>query len=105
MTPTQHALRMLREDNYLAAVVERWNSHARVRQDLFGIIDILAVRGSECLGVQATDNTNHSHRVKKLKAALTTADWLCPPFRRLEVWSFRVDARGKTVRRVEEITL
>jgi hypothetical protein len=55
----------MRERGYLAAVVERWNVHARVRQDLFGIIDVVAV-GDDIVGVQATSASNVSKRVAKI---------------------------------------
>jgi hypothetical protein len=45
--------------------VERWNPYARVRQDLFGIIDVVAV-GADIVGVQATSGSNVSRRVQKL---------------------------------------
>lgn len=65
-SPTSLTLRKLREDGYTAQVVEVWNPHARVRQDLFGFVDVLAVRGSETLAVQATSAPNVSTRVKKI---------------------------------------
>ena len=43
MTPTQRTLAECRRRGWTAAVVEKWNPHARIRQDLFGCIDILAV--------------------------------------------------------------
>ena len=46
-------------------VVERWNPHARVRQDLYGCIDVLAV-GPDIVGVQATSGSNVAARVRKL---------------------------------------
>jgi len=49
----------------LVQVVERWNPYARVRQDLFGIIDVLAV-GADIVGIQATSNSNVSARVAKI---------------------------------------
>ncbi|MBS0589503.1 MAG: hypothetical protein JSR65_02560 [Proteobacteria bacterium] len=66
MTPTARTLAALRADGYTAAVVERWNPHARIRQDLFGIVDILAVRGRETLAVQVTAGSGVSARVRKL---------------------------------------
>lgn len=65
-SPTQLTLRKLRDDGYTAEVVEKWNPHARIRQDLFGIIDVIAVRGTETLAVQATSATNVSARVRKI---------------------------------------
>lgn len=80
ITPTQLTLRKLREDGYTAEVTERWNSHAGIRQDLFGFIDVLAVRGSETLAVQATSAPNVSSRVTKigdspLVGAVREAGW------------------------------
>lgn len=66
MTPTQRSLDHLRKAGYLVAVVEKWNPHAQIRQDLFGFIDILAIREGEVLGVQATSRGNISSRVNKI---------------------------------------
>lgn len=57
-SPTQRTLAYLRGAGYpLVQGVERWNPHARIRQDLFGIIDVVAV-GSDVVGVQATGAIN-----------------------------------------------
>ena len=66
MSPTQRTLAHLRAAGYpLVQVVERWNPYAKVRQDLFGIIDVVAV-GVDIVGVQATSGSNVSKRVAKL---------------------------------------
>ena len=65
-SPTQLSLKKLREEGYTVAVVEHWNSFARIRQDLFGFIDLLALKGKETLAVQTTTATNMSARVKKI---------------------------------------
>jgi hypothetical protein len=72
MTPTQLSLRHLRDAGWTVDVVEHWNHHALIREDLFGIIDIVALRGTETLGVQATSYTNISARVRKIAEASTT---------------------------------
>lgn len=65
-SPTARTLQHLREAGYpLVQVVERWNPHARIRQDLFGIIDVVAV-GADIVGVQATSGSNVAARVAKL---------------------------------------
>jgi hypothetical protein len=65
-SPTQRTLKHLRDAGYpLVQVVERWNPHARVRQDLFGIVDVLAV-GADIVGVQATSASNLSARIAKI---------------------------------------
>ena len=65
-SPTQRTLAHLRKLGYpLVQVVERWNPYARIRQDLFGIIDVVAV-GEDIVGVQATSYSNVTSRVTKI---------------------------------------
>lgn len=64
-TPTQRSLKLLRERGYLAQVVERWNPHARIRQDLFGIVDVLGI-ADEVVAVQTTSASNLSARLAKI---------------------------------------
>lgn len=80
MSPTQLTLRHLREQGYVAEVVERWDSFAGVRRDLFQFIDVLALRGAETLAVQATSASNVASRVNKIAlcdhvAAVRAAGW------------------------------
>lgn len=67
-SPTQRTLAELKKRGYpLVQVVERWNSFARVRQDLFGIIDVVAVTNEgDTIGIQATSRSNMSARIKKI---------------------------------------
>lgn len=65
-SPTQRSLEYLRAQGYpLVQVVEKWNPYARVRQDLFGIIDVVAV-GADIVGVQATSASHVSARIQKI---------------------------------------
>jgi hypothetical protein len=73
MTPTQRTLKLLREDGWLAEVVERWVPGANIRKDLFGWVDIVALRDGETLAVQCTSYTNISARVKKIADSETVA--------------------------------
>lgn len=62
-SPTQRTLKHLRDAGYpLVQVVEKWNPHAHIRQDLYGIIDVLAV-GADIVGVQATSGSNVASRL------------------------------------------
>jgi hypothetical protein len=72
MTPTQLSLRHLRTLHWTVDVVEHWNHHANIRVDLFDIIDIVALRGGETLGVQATSYSNMSARCRKIAEADAT---------------------------------
>ena len=80
-SPTENSLAYLRADGWTAEVVERWIPGANIRKDLFGFIDIVAVRGSETLGVQTTSNSNVPARVRKITESellpvLREAGWL-----------------------------
>ena len=80
LSPTSLTLRYLREQGYTAEVTEKWNPHARIRHDLFGIIDVLALRGSETLAVQTTSASNVPARIRKIAesehiAAIRDAGW------------------------------
>lgn len=75
-SPTARTLAALRKEGWTAQVVEKWNAHAKVRVDLYGIIDILAMRNGKLLGVQATSGSNAAARVKKARAEPRLAEWL-----------------------------
>lgn len=97
MTPTARSLAQLRKDGWTAQVVEKWNPHSRTRLDLFGVIDIVAVRAesSKILGVQATSGSNASARVVKSLAERRLALWLMAGGA-FEVWSWaKQGPRGK----------
>lgn len=67
LTPTQLTLRHLREQGWpLVEVVEKWNPHARIRQDLFGFVDVLAVGPDGVLAVQTTSAGNVAARIRKI---------------------------------------
>lgn len=79
-SPTKLTLRHLRDEGWTVDVVERWNPHARIRQDLFGFIDVLAVRGGETLAVQTTSASNVASRIRKIAdhpsvSAVRAAGW------------------------------
>jgi hypothetical protein len=67
VTPTQRTLAHLRKQGMTVAVVEHWNAFARVRQDLFGVVDVLALSASgETVAVQATSLSNVAKRITKI---------------------------------------
>lgn len=74
MTPTQRTLKKLRDDGWIAEVVERWVPGANIRKDLFGWIDIMALRDGQTLAVQCTSCSNMSARVKKIEESETIAE-------------------------------
>jgi hypothetical protein len=100
MSPTQRSLRRLRAAGYTAAVVERWNPGARVRVDLFGFIDIVAIYAGKTgvVGVQSTTTDNQSKRLAKIASepvATKARAWLlCGNTIIVEGWS-KKGPRGK----------
>jgi hypothetical protein len=93
MSPTQRTLAYLRSLGYTATVTERWNSFAKIRQDLFGIVDVLALKPGETLAVQCCEASSISKRVAKIADHDSTprireAGW------RLEVHGWTKGKRG-----------
>jgi len=104
MTPTQRSLAYLRKMGHTVAIVEKWNPHAKIRQDLFGFIDIVALDGLPgLLGVQTTSGSNVSARIKKAQDSPNLALWL-KAGNRFHVHGWRkAGARGK--RKIWELRL
>jgi len=78
VSPTARSLLYLRKRGCLAATVERWNAYAKVRQDLFGFADIIAVeplfRGASA--IQACVTGDQSKRLAKIHASAKARMWL-----------------------------
>lgn len=87
MSPTARALAECRKRGWKAQVVERWNQYAKVRQDLFGVIDIVALTPTGILGIQATSGSNHASRVTKIAEEPNAEAWKRAGGQ-LVVWSF-----------------
>jgi hypothetical protein len=102
MTPTQRSLQYLREQGYLCEVVEHWNPFARVRKDLWGWCDILAIKKNEVLAVQVTASAV-ADRIKKITLS-DTVGAVRESGIRIEVHGWRKNAAGKYVMRIEDIS-
>lgn len=66
-SPTQRSLAYMRKLGYTCAITEHWNQWARIRQDLFGFCDIVALKDDETVCVQACAGSSTSARVDKIK--------------------------------------
>jgi len=116
MTPTQRTIRELKSLGRRCGIVERFNAYVGphgVRQDLFGIIDIIALdpeRG--VVGIQSCGQ-NFAEHVRKFtdERHQECVDWLSTPGAKLELWGWRkvkVKRGGKAERwapRIREFTL
>lgn len=116
LSNTQRTLRALRARGLVAAIVERFNQYAGphgIRQDLFGIIDVLALDPSRgVIGIQSCGSAFSEHfRKLTTEKAQETSDWLSTPGTSLELWGWRkvkLKRGGKAERwtpRVVQITL
>jgi hypothetical protein len=78
MSPTQLSLRHLRKRGYVGGIVERFNSFVNKRFDLFGFIDIVAMKKDEVgvTGIQTTTLPNLSSHLKKAKPLEELRMWL-----------------------------
>lgn len=92
-SPTQRTLEELRKRGSTAQVVERWNQHARVRVDLFGVIDLVEIRSSlhgqkaGIVGIQACAGASHAARRTKILSEPRARQWV-DAGGRLELWSW-----------------
>jgi hypothetical protein len=101
-SPTQRSLEYLRDLGYHCEVVEKWNPWRRIRQDLWGWCDILAIRKGEVLAVQVT-STGVAARIKKIQDSDTVAKVRDAGIR-IEVHGWRKASNGRYVMRVEDIS-
>jgi len=90
----------LRDDGWVPWVVER--RIGPFTKDLYGCIDILALRQGVTLAIQVTSGDNHAARsIKVLEcehlALMIAAGW------QVQVWSYRKMTNGRYARRVELI--
>ena len=75
MTPTARSIKFLKDSGYRVARVEHWLSFAKIRQDLFGVADLLGMKRDEPLvAVQVTTMSNLAKRQQKDPE--TVAVWL-----------------------------
>jgi len=114
---TERTLKHLKQHGYKTAIVEKYNAYAGefgVRQDLLGIIDILAFEKGRLLwGVQSTTGSQYADHYRKIteEKCLNTALWLSIPSNRLLLYAWRkvkVKRGGKQTvwkPRITEITM
>ncbi len=80
MTLTNRSVLKLREDGFVAEVVEKFNAYTKTRHDLFGCIDIIAIGDGQTLAVQTTSKANMNSRIKKIEdseylAEMIRSEW------------------------------
>lgn len=77
-SPTQRSSALLRERGYTVDIVEHFNAYARVRHDMFGWADLVALHPScrGVLAVQTTTGANLTARIAKASAMASFRLWI-----------------------------
>lgn len=103
ISPDVNSRKKLKEEGWLVEKVEYFNFITKRKKDLFGFIDLLALKDGETLAVQATSKAHISDRVKKIESdelheqlsAVREAGW------RIEVWGWYKDKNRWKVKIVD----
>ena len=97
MTPTQRTLEEIRKRSHHVAIVEKWNSHCRIRQDLFGFADLISFDRDDVYLWQVTAGAVAA-RVAKIKELDIAKHWTDANSRALFVVGWRkLKPRGAKV--------
>lgn len=75
-SPSARSKAYMVKQGYIVGTVERYCSSTKRRHDLFGFIDLIAVRGSDVVGIQSTSDANLAARISKAEALPTFSVWL-----------------------------
>jgi hypothetical protein len=96
-SPYARSKQQLEAAGYLVGRTEHWNSFVKIRQDLFGIIDMICVKADELgvLGVQPTVGDRVSDHLKKALANKVLPVWLAAGNRFVIHGWRKVGDRGK----------
>ena len=90
MTNTSRTLRALRQEGYICGIVERFNRFVGlhgIRQDLFGFIDIIAIKPIGICGIQSCGQSFATHDRKILESEIAP-EWL-KANGHIELWGWR----------------
>lgn len=103
MTPTARTLAELRKRGYRCQVVEQTIPHTFIKRDLFGLFDVLAIKGPETLAVQVTSGSNVAARAKKIAESEAIGDVRAAGWA-LAIHGWRLAANGRWVLREVDVS-
>ena len=113
-SPTQKAGALLRRLGYLVTITERWNAFAKIRQDAWGFVDLIAIK-ERCkpLYLQVTSWGNTTDRYNKIvtggddklkETRLAAAKILCSSSSaQVEIWGFKPGRTGRTKNNLKRV--
>lgn len=88
ISPTQRSKQELERDGWTVGIVEKWNHHARIRQDLWGFADLIAMKPGETPLLAQVTSTGWTSRRAKILAEPRARIALAAGFR-IEVHGWR----------------
>ena len=89
-SPVQRTNKAIRDAGGMVGVVERFNPHVGthgIRQDLFGFLDLVEVRGSRIIGVQCCAGSGYAAHNTKILTSPEAARWIRAAG--IELWAWR----------------
>ena len=90
---TVRTTKVLTDEGWMAVRVEHWDHFSRRRHDLFGFLDVLAVKpGEPPFGIQVCAHSAGSTRMNKILNAPAAGILLASGWK-LEVWGWKKDGR------------
>lgn len=102
-SPTTRSRRHLEADGWHVEKVEQRVPYTNTTRDLFGFIDLLAIRGSTTMAVQVTSGNNVAARIRKIAESpnvsfVREAGWV------IVVHGWRKNSRGHWVLREVDVS-
>ncbi len=89
MSPTQRSLKKLRDEGWLVGISSWRVPHCNVTKDLFGFIDMVAMKDGITLAVQTTSGPNVSARIRKILKLASAVEWVKDPAHKIIVHGWR----------------
>ncbi len=86
-SPTSRTINKLKNEGWTPDIVERWIPGANIRRDLYGWIDVLAIKDTETKAIQCTSRSNMASRVRKIEDS-DTVDAVRKAGWSIEVWGW-----------------
>jgi len=103
MSPSARSMKHLRDEGWVVDIVERWiGGHIKVRKDLFGMFDLIAIKDKAVIVIQVTSGSNVAARVKKINASEHIEAVRKTPLKPL-VHGWRKNSKGRWVLREVEV--
>lgn len=103
VSAASRTLKVLKKDGWICALAEKWNPFVGIRQDLFGFMDILALKpGHRIRAINATTASEIGRHIEKYRENAALRYWLKsigqPHF---ELWAWRRLKSTEEGKRVE----